>query len=296
MTTIDGGDGIDTLVLPVVATADALVSGDFSHISNIEILTLANTSSSVTLGTGGQTAGILTVNGGTGQDTIDGSAYTVSINLVGGAESDVLTGGSAADTIIGGAGNDTIVGNSGDDSITGGEGSDSITGGAGNDRIVLTETTADRDTVKFESTAAANGVDTITGFVAGLTDDKLDFTAFLGVFTIAGYMPYTANPGISDVVGHTSVVLCTDISGGQDISTATGLTTALTTNGEYANIDALSSSAAQYVFLTNASSTATTYNVFFADSANGSNEFANIALVGTFTTTDTTNLNGNNFV
>ena len=76
-----------------------------------------------------------------------------------------------------------------------------------------------------------------------------------------------------------------DISGGNDISTAAGLTAALAAGGEFANIDA-TNAVAQYVFLTAASATATTFNVFFATSAvDGGGAFATVDLVGTVTAT-----------
>jgi len=76
--------------------------------------------------------------------------------------------GAGAVSITGGAGNDVLTGAAAVDTITGGEGADAIAGKAGNDVIVLTETTAAADTVKFDL-RATNGVDTVKGFAAGAT-------------------------------------------------------------------------------------------------------------------------------
>ena len=59
-----------------------------------------------------------TINGGSGDDTIDASAAIGAVTI---------NGGDGADTIKGGAGSDTINANSGTDSVTGGKGADTIT-------------------------------------------------------------------------------------------------------------------------------------------------------------------------
>ena len=78
-----------------------------------------------------------------------------------------ITGSAFGDTLTGGAGVDTIVGGAGVDSITGGAGADSIT----------IADAADADTIVFSS-AATNGSDTITGFVATASKDILYSRAY----------------------------------------------------------------------------------------------------------------------
>lgn len=131
--------------------------------------------------TGGD--GVDTINGGANDDTIAGDAGNDTLN--GDAGNDSINGGAGIDTIAGGAGNDTIVGGAGNDVITTGGGTDTVTGGAGNDAVTLTAsaTALDKETIKFEATAADNGADTYAGFTAGAIatgGDVLDFTAFLG--------------------------------------------------------------------------------------------------------------------
>jgi len=101
----------------------------------------------------GLTASTL-VEGGDGNDRIDGSLVVVAQlelhggrgndNLLGGANDDYLVGGDGNDVLRGGAGNDWIVGglgkdvlcgNDGDDVLVGGK-DDNLHGGAGNDWIV----------------------------------------------------------------------------------------------------------------------------------------------------------------
>ena len=62
--------------------------------------------------------------GGTGNDTLDGTA-----------DSDILYGIGGDDTLVGGAGDDTLNGGDGNDSLDGGTGNDSLDGGAGNDTL-----------------------------------------------------------------------------------------------------------------------------------------------------------------
>lgn len=92
----------------------------------------------------------VTVDGGTGNDVIDGSAQAskfVQLYLIGGDGDDALKGGAGNDTLDGGAGNDQLAGGAGADILTGGDGddtldggpdraADALTGGAGADRFV----------------------------------------------------------------------------------------------------------------------------------------------------------------
>jgi hypothetical protein len=69
-----------------------------------------------------------TVNGGAGDDYLDG-----------GAGNDALQGGAGDDVLIGGSGNDTVKGGAGEDILVKGSGSDWLDGGAGDDKIVTSD-------------------------------------------------------------------------------------------------------------------------------------------------------------
>ena len=86
-----------------------------------------------------------------------------STTINGTSAADTLNGTAAAETINGLGGNDVINGGDGADTIVGGLGADVINGGLGNDLF------------KF---AAGDGADTINGFVAGGTDDRIEVTGF----------------------------------------------------------------------------------------------------------------------
>jgi Ca2+-binding RTX toxin-like protein len=87
-------------------------------------------------------------DGGSGNDTLDGTNTKTRLEAEGGTGDDKLIGSSVADTLNGGDGDDTVSGEKGDDVMTGGkgndtlewddgDGSDIISGGTGNDTVVV---------------------------------------------------------------------------------------------------------------------------------------------------------------
>jgi Ca2+-binding RTX toxin-like protein len=81
----------------------------------------------------------LTIDGGGGDDRIDGSGMAavmgLHIALFGGDGNDLLTGTVNADLLVGESGSDTLSGLGGNDSLFGGAGVDFLNGGAGDDRL-----------------------------------------------------------------------------------------------------------------------------------------------------------------
>ncbi|MCS6865511.1 MAG: calcium-binding protein [Gemmataceae bacterium] len=69
------------------------------------------------------------MDGGDGNDFLDGSAGDVPLVLFGGAGDDTLLGGSRNDQLFGGAGNDFLSGGQGRDTLDGGEGDDTLDDG-----------------------------------------------------------------------------------------------------------------------------------------------------------------------
>lgn len=277
---VNGGNGIDTVAL----TADRLTGAtDFDNVSNIEVITTINTVNDVVITTQEALVAVgatLTLNAsatltGAGNLNFDGSLENNGFfNITGGNST------AAGDTILGGLNADTI---------TGGAGADTITGNGGNDSIILTDASATAaaatgsDTVVFAATAAANGIDVITGFTTAGTaagGDVLDFTAFLGG-AASGLTAYTANPGVATDLTADGIITLVDIAGGQDISTAAGLQAALTVGGEYVNLDNTTAAVETYVFLTAASAAATSYNVFYVNFGNAGADPTAVSLVGT---------------
>ena len=73
------------------------------------------------------------LHGGAGEDTLDGGADDDLV--VGGQDNDYLIGGSESDHIYGNAGNDYLLGGEGKDFLYGGDGDDYLNGGVGIDRL-----------------------------------------------------------------------------------------------------------------------------------------------------------------
>jgi Ca2+-binding RTX toxin-like protein len=237
--TMDGGLGLDTLAitgtagnetLNVVLTGSSLTTVEGGSVTGVEAVTASMLGGTDTLNYTGTTtsvivdlaaghasgfssiSGIENVTGGSGADTLTGSAGNVILNtLAGGAGNDTyhVDGGetvveaanAGTDTVIStvsftlganvenlifdgngnlaGTGNglaNTIIGNSGNNTLSGGGGADHITGGAGND--TMSGGAAD-DVFLF---GASFGHDTITDFDANPTggQDHIDLTA-LGI-------------------------------------------------------------------------------------------------------------------
>lgn len=108
---IDGGSGIDTAQWDGTSgtTQTWSISGSTAtgpnqvHADNVETLQLGREKDTVSYATPSQTAGILNVDGGSGDDTITGSAAR-----------NVLTGGEGRDTLNGLGGDDIIDARTGD--------------------------------------------------------------------------------------------------------------------------------------------------------------------------------------
>lgn len=226
----------------------------------------------------------LAVTGSDGNDTVTVEEVTAAsanvITVTAGKGDDTITVKTSATqdgkvVVDGGDGDDTI-----DISGVTSDAADStITGGKGNDTIKLDTEGADTVvTIVTGATAAANGVDTISNFTNGA--DVLKIDAFLDATAMNAAL--TVNPGAASDVS-SDVNLLVDIAGGQDITTAAGLTEALAVGGEYANVNMGAS--AKAVFVTAASEAAAQDQyVFFATSDAGGN--ITVELVGVMKSLD----------
>ena len=113
--------------------------------------------------------------GGAGSDRLIGTALRDFIEGKGGNDllyglggNDVMDGDAGNDRLYGGTGNDNMAGGNGNDQLYGQAGNDTLDGGAGSD---LMNGGAGNDTFVFDS---RDGRDTITGFTAGGTQDRLN--------------------------------------------------------------------------------------------------------------------------
>ena len=117
-----------------------------------------------------------------GNDTLDVSGWNTNqrITLAAGTYSDVgymtqnlaIAFNCIIENAIGGGGSDSITGNDVANSLKGNAGNDILIGGKGND---ILDGGAGNDLFRFN---IGDGVDTITGFLAGGTDDRIEITGF----------------------------------------------------------------------------------------------------------------------
>ena len=121
---------------------------------------------SVTANDGVGAATLLSVDGGTGADTVTGSEGPDLI--LGGEANDVLTGGGGDDRIVGDRGTDTMNGGTGDDTLVwnNGDGSDVANGDAG------------RDDVEVNGAAAAGDIFTVQPNGVRIKFDRTNLVPF----------------------------------------------------------------------------------------------------------------------
>jgi len=231
-----GGDGNDRFVATIgdgKATFDGQAGSNTYDLSTTSAAATVNLATVTGTATSAQTAdatlvSVQNVVGGTGADTITGSA-------VGG----VFTGGFGNDTVVGGAGNDTFV-------ATVGDGNDSYTGGLGIDTYDLSGTSANATVTLALATAqlisAQAGTDTLVGienviggtgndrFVASVTGDGNNSyngglgtnTYDLSATTAAATVNLLTGTATSSQTGSDTLALIQNVIGGSGADKITG--------------------------------------------------------------------------
>jgi len=161
------GSGTDTIQ---ILAADTLVAGDFTNVTGAEVLVLANGANVVDLRTTGQAAGIVSIFGGTGADSVNASNYADSVSLY-------FSAGDGGDTLLGGAGNDTFAFSA--DSLSSG---DYLTGGNGRDTLLL----LGADTLTDTDFTNVLGVEVLQLASSGINIVALGAEAYEAGFTVVG--------------------------------------------------------------------------------------------------------------
>ena len=166
--TVDGGAGNDTTEVNGSPTAGDVFTVDpdantgqvkFQR-TNLVPFTIHSTAENMRVsGLGGDDS--LTAHDGVGARTL--------LSVDGGAGNDVVNGSDGPDLITGGEGNDTLSGGAGDDRIVGDRGNDTMNGGAGDDTLVwnngdatdVINGDAGRDDVEVNGSPTAGDVFTV---------------------------------------------------------------------------------------------------------------------------------------
>lgn len=189
---VDGGDGIDTLVIRAKASAVDMGS-THGNIQGMQ-LTYLHLENVTIEGTG---AGRHTISGGLEANLFQvgaaGDDGSVSVVFDGWGGDDTLIGGAGVDVLRGQFGADTIDGRGGDDRLVGGQGADLLSGGTGADRFIYTRTSdsvvgANDRIIDFRH-AEGDLIDlSAIDAVAGGTDDSFvlasSFTGIAGQLTL----------------------------------------------------------------------------------------------------------------
>ena len=177
--------------IQVTSGSNVLTINADIHVVTID---LGNGNDLITVGDlSGVSQTVMTINGGDGNDTLDGSTGVLgnvrlrlngdagNDRIVGSTNDDTIDGGDGRDALLGGNGNDSIFGGADNDAINGGGGDDSMTGDGGNDTLAGSD---GNDTLRgglgndslsgqagADSIDAAEGRDTLLG---GDGNDSLD--------------------------------------------------------------------------------------------------------------------------
>jgi len=212
----EGGDGIDTAEVNGGSGSEtftvAAINGrvDFERVTpasfSIDIGTTENLVVNLAGGddnfsTSGDLASLIsiTVDGGTGNDTIHGSNGADTIR--GGADNDSLFGGAGNDTLIGGTGTDHFFGEAGDDTMiwNPGDGTDVLEGGDGIDTAIVNGAAADE---VFTVTANGDRVD-FERISPGPFGMDIGTTEKLEVHMGAGNDSFTASGNLASLISIT---------------------------------------------------------------------------------------------
>jgi Ca2+-binding RTX toxin-like protein len=223
--TVDGGAGTDTLTF---SDAGSSADSDYTNVSNIEALTLANGTNTIVLGAEYAGTGSVTITGGTGADAITlGSGVTTAQTVA------LATAGNDTVVATGATGVITVTMDDADltanDTLTGGSASDILTiTGTGN-QVTSAEMIAVTgfENIKVASNAAFDMLLHDNNTVSGVITVDAALATSAGVtFSAAaendGTIVYTGGGGIDTVIGTDTTATGDTIGGGAGADIITG--------------------------------------------------------------------------
>lgn len=211
---LSGGNGNDSLTVSSAVGGSTLWTisrangGEVAGLvfSNIETLRGGSGDDSFAIQPSGSVA---RVEGGSGRDWLDYSAFDTSVSVNLKAQSGTglgslvgilaVRGGRGADQLTGNGGNELLIGGDSDDTLDGGEGNDTLTGGLGQDVLIggmaidCVAETRDSDMTLTNSTLSFGGVaeDTLINvekvcLTGGGSANVIDASGFVGQTILVG--------------------------------------------------------------------------------------------------------------
>jgi trimeric autotransporter adhesin len=185
--TIEGGSGADTIVFTSVLGETLVLSANVTGVETVQITDAAGAAT------------------GTTSESIDASALTAGIALVGNDGANTLTGSAFADTFAAGAEDDRLIVDDLDTAVDGGAGTDTIVVAANTTFGILA---ADGTTQQLENVEEASLASGVT-----LTVDNTDVLGANNIVTVTG-----VNDGATETLVVTGAVIggsaTLDFSGG----------------------------------------------------------------------------------
>jgi Ca2+-binding RTX toxin-like protein len=225
--TVDGGAGTDTVTF---SDAGAVGDADFTNVSNIEALTLANGTNTIVLGAEYAGTGSVTITGGTGADSITlgagvTTAQTVALATAGN-DTVVATGATGVITVTMDdadlTANDTLTGGSASDVLT-------ITGSGTLNQVTAAEmaNVTSFETIKVGSNTGLdlllNDANTVSGVInVDATLATSGAVTFSGKAENDGTVVYVGGGGVDTVIGTDTTATGDTIGGGAGADVITG--------------------------------------------------------------------------
>jgi Ca2+-binding RTX toxin-like protein len=205
--TVAGNAGADTVSLGTTLSTGASINLDAgsdtlnlangtntASITNVETINMVGTTLQNSLTLVAAVSGT-TVNGTSATNdtlTLANGTNSVTVSAI-----ETITGGTGADTIVGSATVETISGGAGDDTITGAGGADSLSGGSGADHFRYTASTQGADTITdFTVGTSGDVLDFLSSAFGSLTAGNL--TAVSQAFTVDISTTITALAALAD--------------------------------------------------------------------------------------------------
>lgn len=180
---VNGGDGLDTLTFRMsgISASDA----DFTGVQLVEAVRVLEGNNRIILAAGAESAGIRTLIGGVGNDTLSVSGYeSLGATLNGGAGRNSLVGGGGADVFLNSSGTDTLDGGAGTDVMAFDQAANlSDTAFANVRRVESLRLSNQNDVVQIGSQFFAAGLKSASGLQG---DDSLDASTASSAVTLSG--------------------------------------------------------------------------------------------------------------